>query len=116
MQNSVPSTSLGLDTELLSVDENLIDLYGKPYIQDESWPAGGGLDKRCDFNGDALHSFYTLKSRYDIFDYLTAVGFVLKEAMTDYECWEKGNTQIVLEVYDWDAGMWAYVSTSFLDK
>lgn len=117
MQVSFSFPSLGLlDAELRSTDENLIDLYGKPYIQDESWPAGGGLDKRCSYNGDALHAYYTLKSRYEIFDYLKAVGFELNEAMTDREVWSKGNTEITFEVYDWsvERGFWAYLHTEYI--
>ena len=38
--------------EVMEVENNLIDKYGKPYIGGESFPCGGGLDKRCTYNGD----------------------------------------------------------------
>lgn len=122
MEVRVSGIKVGFDGhEILSVtpvarelNENLIDYEGKPYIEDESFPAGGGLDKRCHGNGDALYSFYTLKDRYAIFDYLKATGWELSSAGSDIEVWVRGNTRITFEVYDWAATLWAYVYTEFL--
>ena len=89
----------------------LVDRDGKPYIQDESWPAGGGLDRRCDYNKEALQAF-------DSKDYdriLEENGFELVyDSGYCVEAWEKGNTKIVFE--DRIDGLWGYVHTEFITK
>ena len=91
----------------------MVDENGAPYIPDESFQAGGGLDKRCDFNQEALHAFNELKYRYTIEDYLLCQGFEsIDTPSMDLEIYEKGNTRIVLESYI--DGMWGYLHTEFI--
>ena len=94
----------------------LVDAEGKPYIEDESFPAGGGLDKRCSYNKEALHCFNDLENEDAITEYLESEGFeMLDSPSMDYEVWEKGDTRIVFEVYDYRAHLWAYVHTEFIN-
>ena len=95
----------------MSKKNYLIDRDGKPYVEDESWPAGGGLDRRCDYNQDALKAFDL--DTFDCEDYLTKNGFELVED-SGYlvQVWEKGNTRIVLE--DPIDGLYGYVHTEFI--
>ena len=87
----------------------LVDENGKPYIQDKSWPAGGGLDKRCDYNEEALRAFESK----DVDEYLEEQGFEYVDGCYPYDaCWEKGNTRIVFE--DCIHGLWGYVHTEFI--
>lgn len=97
------------------MEENFyIDQYGKPYIEDESLPAGGGLDKRCDFIGDALHCFYNLKSAEEISQYLEARGFEEEDTPSmDLAIFEKGNTQIIFESYS--GGVYGYVHVEYIE-
>ena len=90
---------------------NYIDRDGNPYT-DESWPAGGGLHKDCEFNADALYAYYTMGNRYKIADYLLSKGF--KETLhgDDREEWLKGNTKIIYEGYD--MGLWGYMHTELI--
>lgn len=89
----------------------LVDGDGKPYVEDESWPAGGGLDRRCDYNQDALKAFDL--NTFDCEDYLTKNGFeLLEDSGYLVQVWEKGNTRIVLE--DPIDGLYGYVHTEFI--
>lgn len=95
-------------------EENyLIDREGKPYTE-ESWPAGGGLDKRCDYNDLALHCYYDKEDMESIHQCLKEEGFDdpihSDEGM---EIWEKGNTRIVFECYV--NGMWGYLHTEYIE-
>ena len=72
------------------MEENFyIDHFGHPYDHEsgDSWPAGGGLDKRCDYNAEALFCYYVLK------------------------------TDIYFEGYDPDndGGLYGYLHTEFVD-
>ena len=94
----------------MSKKNYFIDRNGNPYTR-HSMPAGGGLDKRCDFNKDALHAYYNVPSSSD--DYLEGNGFTLvHSAYPHAEVWEKGNTRIVFESYI--DGLWGYVHTEFI--
>ena len=94
----------------MSKENYLIDESGNPYIQGVSWPAGGGLDKRCNYNKEALHAFDSW-DEYD--DYLDENGFEIIVSDFPYmESWEKGNTRIVFE--SWIGGLWGYVHTEFI--
>jgi len=95
----------------MSKKNYLIDRDGNPYIENESSPAGGGLDKRCDYNKEAVHAFDL--DVYDCADYLDENGFELVEG-SGYlmEVWEKGNTRIVLE--DPIDGLYGYVHTEYI--
>ena len=98
----------------MSKKNNYIDENGKPYIEDVSWPAGGGLHKDCDHNTEALHAFNELQDFERIGEYLEGEGFNL--AVDDFpyvEVWEKGNTQIVFE--DYNDGLWGYLHTEFIN-
>ena len=90
---------------------NYIDRDGNPYT-DESWPAGGGLHKDCEFNADALYAYYTMGNRYKIAYYLLSKGF--KEILhgDDREEWVKGNTKIIYEGYG--MGLWGYMHTELI--
>lgn len=91
-----------------------IDEKGNPYT-DESWPAGGGLDRRCDFNGDALHCFYKLADFESIEHWLESRGFdLVKDDFPYKQTWTKGNTEIVFE--DYIDGLYGYVHTEFITK
>ena len=95
---------------------NLIDRDGNPYDEDTSLPVGGGLDKRCDYNADALYAYYTLKNDEKIFNYLEEKGFELYRFCGDFDYfeWVKGNTRIVFESYDKKAGQYGYMHTEFI--
>lgn len=97
------------DTE----DNYLVDRNGKPYTED-SWPAGGGLDKRCEYNDLALHCYYDKEDMESIHKCLKEEGFDdpihSDEGM---EIWEKGNTRIVFECYV--NGMWGYLRTEYIE-
>lgn len=91
----------------------LVDENGEPYVADESFPAGGGLDCRCDFNAEALHAFNDVGDRYEIREYLDGLGFEeIDTPSNDLEIYEKGNTRIVLESYI--DGMWGYIHTEYI--
>ena len=93
----------------MSKKNYLIDRDGKPYIQDESWPAGGGLDRRCDYNKEALQAF----DSEDYYRILEENGFELVyDSGYCVEAWEKGNTRVVFE--DRIDGLWGYVHTEFV--
>jgi hypothetical protein len=88
----------------------LVDENGNPYIQDESWPAGGGLDKRCDYNKEALHAF---DNSDGYAEYLDGCGFrIVQDYYPHMETWERGNTRIVLESRI--NCTWGYIHTEFI--
>lgn len=90
-----------------------IDMYGNPYIEDESWPAGGGLDSRCDFNATALHAYDNVGDFFDIEAYLKKEGFECKADNFPFmQKWSKGNTRIVFE--DYMDGLWGYMYTDLV--
>lgn len=90
---------------------NKIDKYGEVYGEN-SFPVGGGLDKRCDYNGDALYCYYQLKDSSAIAKYLQSQGWGMPiHSDKHLEIWEKGNTKIYFEEYD---TQWGYMSTEFV--
>lgn len=107
-----------IDTREMAEEEEpdyRIDQYGEIYKPGESWPAGGGLDKRCDYNAEALFAFYTVKRYSDISDYLEERGFEEEETPSmDLAIFEKGDTRIVFESYV--DGMYGYVHTEYIKK
>lgn len=87
----------------------LVDGAGMPYVENESLPAGGGLDSRCSYNDDAVHAFDSEDWGY----YLEGRGFRLVRDDYPYmETWEKGNTRIVFESRI--NCLWGYVRTEFI--
>lgn len=90
---------------------NYIDRDGNPYT-DESWPAGGGLHKDCEFNADALYAYYIVGDRYKIADYLNLKHFARIMYSDDREEWLKGNTKIIYEGYG--MGLWGYMHTELI--
>lgn len=98
---------------------NYIDQYGNPYDHEsgDSWPAGGGLDKRCDYNAEALYAYYVLKNQEAIAKFLKGRGF---EWEGGYDCavWHKGNTDIYFECYDADndGGLYGYLHTELAEE
>ena len=91
-----------------------IDENGHPYVEGESWPAGGGFCKDCDFNAEALYAFKVIKERDAITKYLTKHGGVPGVQSDAFEEWFIGNTRIIFESYVSD--MWGYVHTELLDE
>lgn len=99
----------------MSKKNYLIDRDGKPYIQDESWPAGGGLDRRCDHNAHALYAFDVIGKPLKIEDYLCDHDFdIERDEMPFMQSWTKGNTRIVFESYA--DGLWGYVHTELINN
>lgn len=102
------------------VEENpYIDQYGHPYDHEsgDSWPAGGGLHKDCDYNAEALYAYYVLKNSEAIYEFLTGRGFDLVVDADNLEVWRKGNTEIYFEDYDADndGGLYGYLHTELAD-
>lgn len=93
------------------VENPYIDQYGNPYDWEsgDSWPAGGGLHKDCDYNADALYAYYAVKDRKKIWDYLEKKGFSEVLHGSDEEVWVKGNTRVTYESYI--DGRWGYMHT-----
>lgn len=108
----VVEDTFALSDALCMNDTDYIDQYGNPYVEGQSYPAGGGLHKGCDHNADALYAFNVLRDRYKIADYLLSRGF--KEVLhgDGAEVWVKGNTKVVFE--DYADGMWGYMHTAFI--
>lgn len=100
-------------------ENNYIDREGFPYDSEgeHCWPAGGGLDKRCDYNADALYAYYVAKSSTAIWDYLNARGFEFLGDNGDAEWWCKGNTFVYFEGYSGGCrnGMYGYMHTELLE-
>lgn len=97
----------------MSKKNYLIDRDGNPYIEDESFPAGGGLDKRCDFNAEAVKAFDEMGSYCGISDYLEGEGFEeIDTPSMDLAIFEKGNTRIVFEGYI--DHLYGYVHTEYI--
>ena len=96
------------------IPNDYIDQYGEPYDSEsgDSWPAGGGLHKDCEFNADALYAYYTIKNRYKIADYLLSKGFRETLHENDEQVWVKGNTEVTYESYA--DGMWGYMHTELI--
>lgn len=91
----------------------LVDGAGNPYIEDESFPPGGGLDKRCRYNADALYALNVVKGKEEIYDYMKERNY--RAHISEYrDTYEKGNTKIVFEVYDNLSRRWAYVHTELI--
>ena len=91
-----------------------VDQYGAPYDPDgDSWPAGGGLHKKCEYNAEALFAYYSCRSSDRIFDFLAGREFVRVAKTNDSETWEKGNTLIYFESYDPNnqGGLYGYLHT-----
>ena len=107
----------GAELEYDMVDfpvDDYIDENGNPYVEGESWPAGGGFCKDCDFNAEALYAFKVIKERDAITKYLTKHGGVPGVQSDAFEEWFIGNTRIIFESYVSD--MWGYVHTELLDE
>ena len=94
-----------------------VDHHGKPYEGENSWPAGGGLHKKCDYNAEALYAYYSVKNEYSIRSYLTGRGFdEVDTPANDMAVYEKGNTRIIFDGYDRknDGGLYGYLHTEFI--
>lgn len=98
--------------KMAELNNPYIDQYGNPYDAEggDSWPAGGGLHKDCDYNAEALFAYYTLKSKSEIHKFLTKRGFKYTSVYGD-DTWEKGNTQISFSSYDFGAEQYGYLHT-----
>lgn len=91
---------------------NYVDKYGKPYVEDESYPAGGGLDARCSYNKECVKAFE--RGSFDLMEgYLKRKGF--KELVSnEYKSvWVKGDTKVVYEGYI--DGMYGYMRTEYVN-
>jgi hypothetical protein len=99
--------------EIITPPNIYIDEKGNPYT-DESWPAGGGLHRDCEFNADALYAYYVIKDRDKITDYLVSKRFKRIRWWCYEEIWVKGNTKIVYESYDNGAQLWGYMHTELI--
>ena len=88
-----------------------IDKEGKPYIEGVSFPAGGGLDKRCSHNGIALYCHYNLKSREAIGEFLTLDGWKCTHNEDDLQIWKKGDTIIYFQNYS--GNLFGYLTTEY---
>ena len=118
-ENDEYNVSVNITVTKKETESYLIDMYGKPYIEDESWPAGGGLDKRCgDDNEIALLAYYLMSSREKVNRYLANKGFeiISQDDCRDEWCKCKGNTIIVLDGYEgtYENGMYGYLHTEYL--
>lgn len=99
---------------IVPANKYLVDGAGNPYIENESFPPGGGLDKRCRYNADALYAFNVVKDRDKIYDYMKERNYHACISLY-HHFYEKGNTKIVFEVYDEKAKHWAYVHTELIE-
>lgn len=91
----------------------MIDKEGKPYVEGESFPCGGGLDKRCSHNDTALYCYYTIGDRYAIYEYLRNTGWDEPIHSDDsMEIWEKDDTKIYFESYS--DRLWGYMTTEYV--
>jgi len=92
------------------LNEGMVDRDGKPYIEDESWPAGGGLDDRCSYNKECLKAF-DMMSPKRMANYLKKQGFTLLQRDDDSEIWEKGDTRVYYDGYMDDS--YGYMTTEY---
>lgn len=100
---------------IIPANKYLVDGAGNPYIENESFPAGGGLDKRCRYNADALYAFNVVKGKEEIYDYMKERNYCAH--LSEYHhIYEKGNTKIVFGVYDDKSKHWAYVHTELIGE
>jgi len=89
-----------------------VDRYGKPYISEESEPAGGGLDSRCSYNQEALHAYYELESYEKIKEYFEKEHFIpIDTDDINFQVWKKGDTLVTIESYI--DGMYGYLYTTY---
>ena len=90
----------------------MVDRYGKPYNEEVSYPCGGGLDKRCSYNKEALHAFYNCKHREDGDNYLKENGFSCIHDDEYSSIWEKGDTKVYYDGYA--DGLFGYMTTEYV--
>lgn len=90
--------------------EGMVDREGNPYIEDESWPAGGGLDDRCSFNKECVEAF-DLEDVEDMHNYLNKKGFKIVNQDSDSEIWQKGDTRVYYDGYQGDS--YGYMRTEY---
>lgn len=90
----------------------MVDRDGKPYIENESYPVGGGLDKRCSYNTEALCAFYNCKNREECAEYLKKNGFSCIHDDDYFSIWEKGDTKVYYDGYA--DGMFGYMTTEYV--
>ena len=67
--------------------EGMVDRDGNPYIEDESFPAGGGLDDRCSYNNECIKAFDMMSSE-KIEDFLESRGFELIDEDYYWQIWQ----------------------------
>lgn len=80
------------------ISEEMVDRNGDKYIEDESFPAGGGLDDRCTYNKDCIAAF-DLCSSDKIAQFLSKRGFSLLDNDGFSERWQKGDTIVTFDGY-----------------
>ena len=78
------------------INERMADRNGQDYIEDESWPAGGGLDDRCSYNKECVEAF-DMASIGKMEKYLQKQGFTKVSEDYDSEIWQKGNTRVYFD-------------------
>jgi hypothetical protein len=96
--------------------KKLIDRDGNPYIENESWPAGGGLDSRCSYNNECIKA-------YDLAD-IDEMGKYLKkfESHSQYEAYAASpaflcpNVSICVNEKDVHYTQFIHVSSVTLNK
>ena len=91
-----------------------IDKFGNPYIENESFPCGGGLDKRCSYNDIALKAYYDIIDKNSVREFFKENGFgnpIHEDSFI--AIYEKGDTKIYLEGTDVDSG-YAYLTTEYI--
>ena len=95
------------------LNETMIDRDGNPYIEDESWPAGGGLDSRCSYNNECIKA-YDLVDIDEMGKYLKKIGFRKIDEDSDSEVWQKGDTRVY---YDGIVGgSYGYMTTEYVNE
>lgn len=101
------------ETVKRAINEAMIDREGQPYIEDESWPAGGGLDDRCSYNKECLEA-YNLMSPDEMGKYLREKGFRMIDEDSDSETWQKGDTRVYFDGYIDDS--YGYMTTEYVNQ
>ena len=90
-----------------------IDKFGNPYVEGESFPCGGGLDKRCTYNEVALYCYYILEDKVSIYEFLKKKGWDNPiHSDNSIEIWENGDTKIYFE--DYSGKQWGYLYTEYV--
>ena len=93
------------------LNERIVDRDGQDYIEDESFPAGGGLDDRCSYNKECVEAF-DLVDFEDMEEFLKEKGFKLVSQDNDSEIWQKGDTRVYYDGFV--GGSYGYMRTEYI--